>query len=72
MARKKLRSVSDTIRQAIEAAASSRYAISQATGIPQSALSRFMSGERGLSMEYIDVLADYFQLELRPRTGRRS
>ena len=41
--------------------------IAQATGIEQSALSRFVSGERSLSLEAADKLAAFFKLELRPK-----
>ena len=62
----------DTIRRAIEASGHTRYRISQDTGITQSQLSRLMSGERGLSVETIEVLADHLGLEIvvRPRRGR--
>ena len=57
-------SVSSRIREAIEKAEVTRYRIAQETGIQQSALSRFVSGERGLSQEAIDALAEFFGLEL--------
>ena len=41
-----------------------RYAISKATGIDQSTLSRFMSRERGLPMKTLDILADYLDLNI--------
>lgn len=69
---KKTRAMSDVIRQTVETAGLSRYAISQATGVPQSALSRFVSGERGLSMENLDALCEFFHLELKPGTSKRS
>jgi transcriptional regulator with XRE-family HTH domain len=56
--------VSERIRQAIETADVTRYRIAQETGIEESALSRFMSRERGLSMEALDALAEFFGLEL--------
>ena len=58
-----------TLRKAIERSEASRYAISQATGIPQSALSRFVSGERSISLDYADKLARYFGLELKPEVS---
>jgi len=61
---KKAMRVSERIREAVEAAEVTRYRIAQETGIEESALSRFLSGERGLSMEAIDTLAEYFGLEL--------
>jgi transcriptional regulator with XRE-family HTH domain len=64
--------VSNRIRKAIEAADVTRYRIAQETGIEQSALSRFMTGERGLSQEAIDALAEFFDLELVPRQKRKG
>ena len=64
--------VSVRIRKAIETADVTRYRIAQETEIEQSALSRFMSGERGLSQEAIDTLAEYFDLELVPRRRRKG
>ena len=56
-----------TLRKAIERSEASRYAISQATGVPQSALSGFVAGERSISLDYADKLAKYFELELKPK-----
>jgi transcriptional regulator with XRE-family HTH domain len=63
--------VSDRIREAIEKADVTRYRIAQETGIEESALSRFMSRERGLSMEALDALAEFFGLELQPTKTRK-
>jgi transcriptional regulator with XRE-family HTH domain len=60
---------SDQIRQAVENCGETRYAISRATGIAESTLSRFMAGERGLPMKTLDVLADYLDLQI--TTGKR-
>ena len=62
----------DTLRQAMERSGLTRYQISQETGIAESVLSRFASGERTLSGQNIDKLADYLGLELKPkrRKGR--
>jgi hypothetical protein len=64
--------VIDSIRKAIRQAKVSRYQIAQDTGIHESALSRFVSGERGLSMEAVDTLCDYLGLELRPKAKRKA
>ena len=56
--------VSERVREAVETAEATRYRIARETGIEESALSRFLSGERGLPMEAIDTLAEYFGLEL--------
>jgi transcriptional regulator with XRE-family HTH domain len=57
-------SVSQTLRQAIRSSQQTRYAIAKATGISQAALSRFMTGERGLALESIDKLAPYLGLRV--------
>ena len=57
----------DQMRQAIERSGKSRYQISKDTGIGQDVLSRFMSDERGLSMESIEVLFEYLGLSISKR-----
>lgn len=52
----KLLSISDQLRHAIEDSGLSRYRIAKESGLSQSLLSRFMSGDRGLSLEAIDKL----------------
>jgi hypothetical protein len=69
---KKRTKFSDQIRRAIDNCGQSRYAISKATGIDESALCRFMSGERGLPMKTLDILADYLDLNITTGTGRKS
>ncbi|WP_428937286.1 helix-turn-helix domain-containing protein [Fontivita pretiosa] len=65
-------SISDRLREAILRSGQSRYAIARATGISQAALSRFMSGKRGLSLGSADKLAEYFGLQLLPASRRRK
>lgn len=64
-------SLTDQIRRAIDESGESRYAIWKATGIDQAALSRFMAGKTGLSLDALDVLADHLRLTIstakRPR-----
>lgn len=62
--------MSDQVRQAIETCGMSRYRISKETGIDESTLSRFMSGERGLTMKALDILAEF--LELNITTGKQK
>jgi transcriptional regulator with XRE-family HTH domain len=69
--------LSDQVRRAVDASELSRYRICKTLGIAESTLSRFMSGEGGLSMEYLDALADLLDLDIvtakRPaRAGRGS
>jgi len=49
----------------------SRYEIAKQTGIEQSALSRFMSGERGLSTSTLDRLGELLDLEIVMHKPRR-
>ncbi|MCA9028585.1 MAG: helix-turn-helix domain-containing protein [Planctomycetaceae bacterium] len=63
--------ISDQLRDAIGASGETRYRISKETSIAQSALSRFMSGERGLTSSAIDTLCEYLNLELMKRKRRK-
>ena len=69
---KKREKMSDRIRTVIKSAEQSQYRIAKETGIEQSTLSRFMSGERGLSMDALDTLFEYFDLEVVSRRKQRS
>jgi hypothetical protein len=64
MAKKKREKLSEQIRQAISGSGLSRYRICKDTGILQSVMSRFMSGQGGLSMERLDALADLLDLNI--------
>jgi transcriptional regulator with XRE-family HTH domain len=59
--------LSDQIRRSIEASGVSRYRIAQETGISQSTLSRFISGERGLTTTALDTLAAFLRLNITTR-----
>jgi hypothetical protein len=63
---------SDQLREAIRKSGHSRYAISKATGVYQSTLSRFMVGKSGLSVQNLDALCRFLQLDLQPRPKRRG
>src|SRR4051812_10021628 len=56
--------LSEQIRQALDGCGFSRYAISKGTGVSQSTLSRFISGERGLPMKTLDKLAAFLDLRI--------
>ena len=62
--RRKRLKVSNQVRQLIETCGMTRYEIAKRTGIDQSALARFMSGERGLSSKALDTLGELFDLEV--------
>jgi hypothetical protein len=66
--------VSGQLREAVEAYGTV-YRAAKDSGIPQSVLQRFVAGDRGLSMENIDRLADFFSMRLtrakRPKGGEK-
>ena len=61
--RKRMR-LSDQLRRIVEDSEVTRYRLSKETGITQSTLSRFVSGERGLSIDAMDALGEFFELNL--------
>jgi hypothetical protein len=63
--------ISDQIRAAIDASGLSRYRICCLTGIDQASMSKFMGGERGLSLAAVDRLGEVLGLELVAR-GKAS
>ena len=65
-------SLSDQIRQLIDNADETRYRIAINTGIDHATISRFMNGERGLSMECLDTLAEYFGWKIIADKKRRQ
>ena len=67
--------MSEVLKQichAIESNGQTRYAISKATGIPQSQLSRLMAGESGLSIDSLERLVNHLNLEIIIRRKRRK
>ena len=56
--------VTDQIRRLVETCGLTRYRIAKLTGIDESALTRFMSGERGLSAKALDKLGEVLRLEV--------
>jgi len=64
--------VSDQIRRLIDSSGLSRYEIAKRSGIDQSAISRFMTGERGLSTTALDTLGKLLDLEVVMHGPRRS
>ena len=64
--------LSDQIRRAIEQCGASRYAIWKATGIDQASLCRFVAGKGGLSIDSLDLLADFLGLDIAVSGKRRT
>ena len=56
--------LSEELREAVERSGLSRYSIWQQTGIDQGTLCKFMAGDRGLSIESIDKLAELLGLHI--------
>ncbi len=63
--------LSEQLRQAILDCGQTRYALSKATGISESTLSRFVNGHHNLAQPTIDVLGKYLGLRL-VADGRRQ
>jgi transcriptional regulator with XRE-family HTH domain len=61
----------DAIRDAIKTSEQTPAAIARGAGVAKSQLSRFLSGERGLSVEVLERLAGYLDLEVMIRPKRR-
>lgn len=69
----KRKKLSDQIREAIDGCGMTRYAISKQTGIGQDMLSLFMAGKRGFSIQTLDLLADFLNLNIiagKPRPSK--
>jgi transcriptional regulator with XRE-family HTH domain len=64
MTKKKRKQLTDQIRQAVESCGLSRYEIAKQTGLDESALAKFVNGRRGFSMESLNVLAEFLELEI--------
>jgi transcriptional regulator with XRE-family HTH domain len=62
--RKRYSPLSQQIRDAIESCGKTRYQIAKDTGIDQATLSRFMSGNGGLSIPVLDKLGAYLNLRI--------
>ncbi len=58
--------MTDQIRQAIDDSGLTRYRIAQDTGIDESTLAKFYHGTRGLSLNNMDRLFEYLELQIVP------
>ena len=56
--------ISGQLRNVIEASAMTRDAFAQASGVSVSAISRFMAGERTITLKTVDRLAAILELRL--------
>jgi transcriptional regulator with XRE-family HTH domain len=68
-------SMSDQVRRAIENCGLTRYAIAKQTGITEGGLSRFMAGERDMTLRTLERIAPYIGVRLivtRPKRRRKA
>jgi len=65
-------SLSEQVRRAIDAAGVTRYRIAKDLDISEATLSRFMSGERGLTLKVLDRLAEYLGLTLCDQSNQKK
>jgi hypothetical protein len=64
-----MKRLSEQLREAIVKADVTRYEISKETGVDQTALSKFVLGRRGISVEAMDAVGLYLGLKI--TTSRR-
>lgn len=64
--------VTAAVQQAIEDRGLSLYELARRTGVDHGALSRFLRGERTLTLESVDKLAAELRLTVRHRRPRKS
>lgn len=67
-----MKTLSQQIRQAILASDATRYEIAKATGVSQSTLSKFVLGQRGISIEAMDSVGLFLGLSIVQPSKRRS
>ena len=63
--------ISDQIRGLIDASDMTRYEIAKRAELDHATMSRFMSGEQGLSMKALDRIGELMDWEIRQRTDNR-
>jgi transcriptional regulator with XRE-family HTH domain len=64
MVEKRIKKLTDQLRQAIDDCGLTRYEIAKQTGIDESALAKFYNGHRGLSMEALNALGEFLKLKI--------
>jgi DNA-binding Xre family transcriptional regulator len=61
----------DKIRKEIRESETSRYRISKEIGISEAQLSRLMAGKSGLSIDSLEKICDFLNIEIVIQTKRR-
>jgi plasmid maintenance system antidote protein VapI len=69
--RKKLDTMTETLRKTIAESGMSFRGLETATGIKRQSLMKFMRGEQSLRLDIADKLAAYFGLELKQTKNRK-
>ena len=69
---RRMATISEQLRQAVEKCGQSRYAIAKETGIPASVLSRFVASGAGLRSQNLDRLCAHLGLVLVPKTTKNQ
>ncbi len=64
------RPISDALLQSIRSQGLTPYAVATSAGVAPSVVSRFVSGERDLTLDSADAVAAALNMELRARRGR--
>lgn len=64
-------SLSESLRKAIEESGYSNYALSHLTGVSQSVLNRFVSGERDITLGTASKIAVVIGAELKTKAARK-
>ncbi len=64
--------LSDQLRRILAESGLSRYEIAKRSGVDEAALSRFASGQRGLTTETLDRLGEALGLELKVKRPDRK
>ncbi len=67
-----MKTLSQQIREAILGSGLTRYEIAKATGVSQSTLSKFVLGQRGISIEAMDSVGLFLGLGIDQPSKRRS
>jgi ribosome-binding protein aMBF1 (putative translation factor) len=71
-AKKNQASLSNQLRQAIKGSGLTMYRIAKESGVPQTILSRFLTGEHNMHLETAEKLASYFGMSLTPPKKPRA
>ena len=65
MITKRNKSITDTLKRAIENSGQSIRGIATATNVQRASLIRFMRGDQSIRLDVADKLAEYFGIECR-------